>query len=249
MKAGGPGWLGVLAWVFLMGSALAAEEEGSVDPNAVLEIVRGSYVGEDFEVDGQLRVDSGRLLGGSTREPFKLTGQPGYIQFAFLKSGDVYRVDLAGARPVLREAKGGQLETVPPERYGEQVQGIPITYEDLAMRYIYWPGTRVLGEKTILGDKCWIVEVANPGVGGPYSFAHLWIGQKSGAILQMDGLNAEGKRLRHFEVVSIHTVEGVWMFKVVRIESYNPETGKREGERVYLETENPRKSGSPMRKR
>jgi hypothetical protein len=241
--SGRRGWMVLLLGGMLSLEGVGAQEGGELDPNKILEVVRGSYIGEDFEVDGQLR----NFLG-TKRQPFKLTGQPGFIQFAFEKSGEVYQIDVTGERPVLREAKAGKLEAVPMKKYGDQVQGVSIMYEDLAMRYLYWPGTKVLGEESAQGDKCWKVEVENPGVGGPYARAHLWIGQKSGAILKMDGFNAEGKRVRHFEVVSVHTVGGVWMFKNVRIESYDPATEKRV-ERVYLETKNPRKSGSPIRGR
>ncbi|MEM8953953.1 MAG: outer membrane lipoprotein-sorting protein [Verrucomicrobiota bacterium] len=231
----------------ILGCGAVAEEAPSAD--AIMNVVRGSYVGDDFEVDGQLRVASSRLFGSGSRQPFKMTGQPGYIQFVFSGSGDVLQVDMTGERPVVREAKGGPLAVVPPERYGEKVMGVPILYEDLAMRYFYWPAVGVLGEERVQGDKCWIVEVRNPGVGGPYGMARLWIGQKSGAVLKMEGYDESGKRVREFRVISVHTVDGMWMFKSVGIESFDPVTGKKEGEKVYLETTNPRKAGSPMRKR
>ncbi|MEM7145535.1 MAG: outer membrane lipoprotein-sorting protein [Verrucomicrobiota bacterium] len=249
-RFGTVGLLGMgLIFSVLTSVRLEAEEGEAMSGDAIMDIVRGSYVGEDFEVDGQLRVASSRLFGSGSRQPFKMTGQPGYIQFVFSQSGDVLQVDMTGARPVVREAKGGALAVVPAERYGEQVMGVPVLFEDLAMRYFYWPATGVLGEETVQGDKCWIVEVKNPGVGGPYGKARLWIGQKSGAVLKMEGYDANGKRVKEFKVISVHTVDGMWMFKSVGIESFDPVTGKKAGEKVYLETSNPRKAGSPMRKR
>ena len=240
--------MGILLYGLVGLGAASGEDGAPLSAEGILQVVRGSYVGDDFEVDGQLRVASNRLFGSGSRKPFTLTGQPGYIQFAFKETGEVLQIDMTGARPVVREARGGTLAVVPPERYGEQVLGVPVLYEDLAMRYIHWPATKVLGEDTVQGEKCWNVEVVNPGEAGPYAKVHLWIGQKSGAVFQMEGFDGGGRLLKHFKVMSIHSIDGVWMFKSVGIESFDPDTGKRAGEKVYLETSNPRKSGSPMRK-
>jgi negative regulator of sigma E activity len=64
--------------------------------------------------------------------------------------------------------------------------------------------------------------------------ARLWIDKKNGALLRVEGYDMKGRLVRNFEVVSAQKLDGQWMLKQMRIETFNPETKKTTG-RTNLE--------------
>lgn len=131
-------------------------------------------------------------------------------------------------------------QKISPARFDEQVRDSDISYEDLAMRFLYWPDAAVEGEQTMILQKCWIVRVQPPGKrDSQYARVKLWIAKENGALMQAEAFSAEGKLARRFKVISGQkTPEGLWILKQMRIES---PAGSRSQDRTptYLEIEKP----------
>ena len=65
--------------------------------------------------------------------------------------------------------KDGKAGVLPVAQYAVPIAGTDVTYEDLSMRYLYWPQAKIVRDdaaSTVKGRDCWIVQIPNPNSGG-----------------------------------------------------------------------------------
>lgn len=170
---------------------------------------------------------------------FDLTMSAGVIRFDFPEpQKETINLNLSEKGSALtRTTKAGKTE-VPASLYGERVRQTAMNYEDLSMRFLYWPNSKVVGEELVGVCKCWRVRVPNPDMRGPYRQVDLWVDKESGAMVQMRAYNEKGKLLKEFKVVKVQTYRDAYILKQMRVETHDPTTGKRIG-LTYLEIEDP----------
>jgi hypothetical protein len=60
------------------------------------------------------------------------------------------------------------------------------------------------------------------------------VDEASGALLRIEGYDWQGKLVRRFEVLTVQKIEGQWFLRTMRIENYDPATGK-VANRLYLD--------------
>ncbi len=211
--------------------ALVAQEKKSLDElnaDEVLRLVRYSYTLYDRDFVGQLR------QGLTTKIPFTLSLQPKYIRFKFDDPPQIIHLNTANDQFFLKEVVAGSDAPVPPERYGESIRGTDVTYDDLSMRFLYWPEAKIVGEDKLKTRDCWVVRVRNPDGHGRYATVDIWVDKGSGGLMRMVGYNVQGRATRRFEVLHGKKLEDVWMVDEMRIETFDPESGKRLSH-TYLE--------------
>ena len=109
-----------------------------------------------------------------------------------------------------------------------------MTYEDLAMKFLYWPDRTVLGEENVRTRRCWKLHLRPPSRDSQYSNVFLWVDQASGALMRMEGYDWNGRLAKRFEVVSAQKIEGRWFLKQMRIEELQAGTNEVQA-RTYLE--------------
>ena len=134
----------------------------------------------------------------------------------------------------LEEVTKSGVEKITPAQFDHKVRGTSVTYEDLALKFLYWQNGRVTGENSIRTRYCWKLELKAPSRQSQYSNVYLWVDKESGALMRMDGFDWNGKLAKRFEVISAQKIEGRWFLKQMRIEEMNPGTGKVQA-RTYLE--------------
>ena len=88
------------------------------------------------------------------------------------------------------------------------------------------------------------MQVPNPGKAGRYNQCKVWIHKESGALAQVEGLDAQGRALRRFKITDLMTVGDKQTVERMRVDSLNPATGKSTGI-TYLEFEKPKKKAPP----
>lgn len=214
------------AWIFFC-TAVASSAIGSPDPDEILRMSRVNHINQSAKLDAQLRNSGGRA-------PFVITLDGGVVSYAFSDPDQEIQLHLDEEGSQLKERVGGKSSEIKPARFDQRVRGTPITFEDLAMQFLYWPRPKLIGEDRIRGRSAWKLEIQAPRGGSQYGVARLWIDKESGALLRIEGYNLEGKRIKQFEMVSVQKIEGQWMLKQMRVEALDPETGKVR-ERTYLE--------------
>lgn len=184
-------------------------------------------MGAEIALNAQIRNDERTV-------PFRIVVDDGAVKYQFEKPDQEIELRMTADDSVLEERVGGRSGEVKPARNEEGVRGTAITYEDLALRILYRPYARILKSETIRTRDCWKIEVQGGYKDSRYGAAYLWIDKKSGALMRIEGYGMDGKILKRFEVLSARKIDGQWMLKSMRVESYDPETHKRT-DRTYLE--------------
>ena len=164
------------------------------------------------------------------------------IRFLFPNVKHIVHLDLATAPPTLREVKPGSSDEVPLDQYGAKVLNFDINYEDLSLRFLYWPNPELLGEEslgTFTGQKAWKVRVKSPDGRGPYGYVDIWVQQGSGGMAKMDGWDKQGNKIRTYAIKKFHKVGKAYVPKEMRLDSLDPQSGKTTGI-TYMEFDKPK---------
>lgn len=217
----------VLSLILAASSAIAATPAPSA--NEILDGVRLRQAQQQLELQGQLREgETGRVV------PFRLIQTGPVIRYAFSNPDEALQLRLGDNDSRLEIVTGGGVEKIAPAQFDRKVRGTAITYEDLALRFLYWQTGRVTGENEIRTVNCWKLEMKAPSRQSQYSNVWLWVGKENGALMKMEAYDWNAKLSKRFEVESGQKIEGRWFLKQMRIEEFDPGTGKVQS-RTYLE--------------
>jgi hypothetical protein len=212
--------------IFLaVGSVLFAAAPPSA--KEILDSVRMLESRQQIDLDGQLREDEKVI-------PFRLTQTGPVIRYSFTDPDQVLELRLGenGSRLDLVTDTGA--EKFSPEKLGEKIRGTVVTYEDLALKFLYWPNARVLGDETVRTRSCWKLQVTADGRDSQYWYVLLWVDKASGALMRMEGYDWNGKLAKRFEVISAQKIDNRWFLKQMRVEEMRSGTNKVLA-RTYLE--------------
>jgi hypothetical protein len=214
----------VLAVLLVASSAMAAPTPSAKE---ILESVRLRQAQQELNLQGQIRE-------GETIVPFRLTQSGPVIRYTFSNPSETLQLHLGENDSRLEEVTGEGVEKIAPAQFDHKVRGTGVTYEDLALRFLYWQTGRVTGENEIRTVSCWKLEMKAPSRQSQYSNVWLWVGKENGALMKMEAYDWNAKLLKRFEVVSGQKIEGRWFLKELRIEELDPGTGKVKT-RTYLD--------------
>lgn len=213
-----------------------AEEASPPTGDEILKAVRLSQALQDLkQLKGKLRNDA-----TGEEHPFSLTMADNVIRFVFVTPPkEVINLDLKrNSTALTRVTADGRIE-MPASLYGESVRKTAINFEDLSMRFLYWPGAKLLQETaTVSFQKCWLVRSQNPDNRGPYGWVDLWVHKESGAMMQMEAWDRNGKKLKQFKVRKAQKFKDAYILKQMRVYSYDPKSGD-EIATTYMEIEDP----------
>ena len=213
----------LLSFLLVVSSALAAPPSAK----EILESVRLRQAQQELNLQGQLRE-------GATIVPFRLTQTGSLIRYSFTKPDEALQLRLGDNDSRLEEITREGVEKITPAQFDHKVRGTAVTYEDLALKFLYWPNARVTGENSISLRNCWKLELKAPNRQSQYSNVWLWVDKEGGALMKLEGYDWNGKLAKRFTVVSGQKIEDRWFLKQMRIEEFDPATGKQRA-RTYLE--------------
>jgi Outer membrane lipoprotein-sorting protein len=205
----------VKARLILLGGFLldaGALAQSSPDAQEILRSVRLAQA-------SQHRVMRGRLRNEGKTIPFRLLVDGNLIRYEFSDPPQIIQLRLFERDSRLEEITRSGTERVSPARFDEKVRDSDIAYEDLALKFLYWPNARVEGEQTMLLRKCWKLRT-EPATRDESLYARvvLWIEKESGALMQAEAFDATGKLAKRCKVISGQKVGGAWILKQMRIE-------------------------------
>ena len=205
--------------------AEAADETPSA--KEILATARMQQSQQDIDLQGQIRQEA-------TVVPFRLTQTGPLIKYSFANPPGALQLRLGENDSRLEELSQNGVEKITPAQFDHKVRGTAITYEDLALKFLYWPDARVLGEEPVRSRRCWKLELRPPSHDSQYSSVLLWVDKNTGALMEMEGYDWKGRLVKRFEVISAQKIEGRWFLKQMRIEEMQPGTNKVQS-RTYLE--------------
>lgn len=221
--------------IVLLAGGYAKGESTTPNAHEILRSVR-------FAQSGQDRTLRGRLRSGANVSPFLLVIAGTTIRYEFADPPQTIQLRLLENDSRLEEITRDGAERVTPARFDHKLRQSDIAYEDLAMKFLYWPNAAVEGEQTMLLRKCWIIR-AEPGgrKDSQYSRVMLWVEKESGALMQAEAFRPDGALAKRFKVVSGQKADGIWILKQMRIETIGGERG-RDRTPTYLEIQGVEKS-------
>jgi hypothetical protein len=192
----------------------------------ILDSVRMLEARQQLDLRGQLRENEIVI-------PFRLIQNGPIIRYAFSNPEEVLQLRLGenGSRLDLVTDTGAEKFA---RKLDLKVRGTGVTYEDLALKFLYWPNARVLGDETVRTRSCWKLQLQPPSRDSQYSNVFLWIDKTSGALMRMEGYDWNGQLAKRFEVVSAQKIDNRWFLKQMRVEELQPGTNKVQS-RTYLE--------------
>lgn len=101
------------------------------------------------------------------------------------------------------------------------IRDTDLSWSDLSLSYLWWPGGRTVGEERIKGRSCFIVDLpAPPGEAGRCAGVRLWLDPQIRILLQAAAYDAQGRMDRLLEVRSFKKVRGVWVIQDVDVRSF-----------------------------
>ena len=214
------------SWVvclFLSAASVHAES----DAEAILKAARTNPLGQPVVLSAQLRANGRKV-------PFQIAVRDGKISYLFENPSQEILLGLGDSSSTLEERKGGKTQPVAPARYDDSVRGGLLTYEDLAMRFLYWKNPKLLGEEKVGPSTAYKIEIPAPPTATEYGVVRVWVDKNKGALTKIEGYDRNGRLSKKFTVVSVQQIDGQWMLKSMSVERVDPETGKAVL-RTYLE--------------
>lgn len=209
-------------------------DEGGPDPLAILRGVRESQAAIHQTLQGKLRM-------GSKKLPYRMVMNGGELRFEFpeAQAPDPQTVTLSFGSKDASVQVQSTAGTSKRAQFADEIAGMGVLYEDLAMRFLYWHQAELEGEERLMPPlylRCWKVRVHRPtGVRSVYKEVVVWVSQDNGGILKSEAYDDSGALIRRLKVVSIQGMGQGTTLKQMRIES--PQKG---GAFVYLDVD-----GSP----
>ena len=113
-----------------------------------------------------------------------------------------------------------------------RIQQTDMTWADLTLSFLWWPGGNVVGTDSIRGRQCFVIDVPAPraseaamrsspgGTTTPYTTVRLWIDSELLMLIQAQGQDANGEPIRKLWVDSLKKIDGQWMIKDLEVQSY-----------------------------
>ena len=196
----------------------------------ILRALREGQASRHETLDGQLRND-----GDGKVFPFRLNADGPLVRYQFdAKPPTVVQVRYNKDDSQLEESVGGSTEKMSPANFDQKILGTDLSYEDLALRFVYWSRATVTGDDSIKTRAAWKLLLNAPTHRTQYSSVNLWVDKESSALLRAEAYDWQGKLIKRFEVISGQKIEGKWYLKQMRIESLDPANAEVRS-RTYLE--------------
>src|SRR6266436_633306 len=193
----------------------------------ILNSVRMLESRQQIDLQGQLRENEIVI-------PFRLIQTGPIIRYAFSNPDQVLQLRLGENNSRLDLVTGAGAENFAASQLNQKIRGTGITYEDLALKFLYWPNAKLAGEENVRTRSCWKLQLRAPSRQSQYSNIVLWIDKTSGALMRMEGYDSTGQLAKRFEVVSAQKIDNRWFLKQMRVEELQPGTNHVVS-RTYLE--------------
>lgn len=216
-----------MALILGLGMAKVSAWEPQPDPRAILEGARisATLTKLDKGLEGQLRK-------GRSRTPVALFLKGENIQFQFFAGKGPWRIfhmRIADENFRLFEIVNKQTRTFDRDKLIEPIAGTDLTYEDLALRFFYWPDPKLLKVEKVSGQECYRLRIEKPeGVAGRYESVEVWVHVKYGAFMRIRGYNGDGTLIKEFQVEKVMQVDHkTWTLEKMQVSTHNPKNGRR----------------------
>ncbi len=186
----------------------------------------------------------GVIRKGSVKTPLTLFLRGKDIQFALDGGAERFHLRLNDDNQQLRELSGGKSSPFPANKISAPIAETDVSYEDLALKFLYWPNPRIIKEEKVEGQLCWRLHVVNPEKTGRYREVSVWVTKKQRALMRVVGYGPrpETVAIKQFEITKVMKVKGgAYTVKTMKVSRFNKD--RRVSGITYLEFEKPKPKG------
>ena len=190
----------------------------------------------------------GNLRKGNSNTPITLFLKGKDIQFQFAENNGPWRIfhtRIGDENFSLYEIINGKTVEFPPAKIVEPIAATDLTYEDLALRFFYWPNPKLEATEDVGGQPCYKLRVDKPkGAAGKYEVVYVWVHKKFGAFMRIRGHDKSGGLVKEFQVEEIMPVaNNVWTLRKMQVATCDPNNGGRRVSITDVTFESPKKAG------
>ena len=197
------------------------------DPSAILEGARLSASLTKLE-----KGLSGSIRKGNHKTPVTLFLMGREIQFQFSETPDaprIFHMRMGDSSYKLFEIIDSKTRDLSAKQLVSPIANTDLTYEDLSMRFFYWPDPKLEGSEMVGGQSCYKIRIDKPQhTPGRYQVVYVWVHEKFGAFMKIRGHDEKGGLLKEFQVEDIMQVaDKVWTLRKMQVSSHDPQSGRR----------------------
>ena len=196
-------------------NASTALAEPTPSAHDILDSVRMHQAQQQIDLHGQLRQNEIVV-------PFQLIQSGSIVRYIFSDPDESLQLQLGEKDSRLDQISRSGVEKISPAQLDRKIRGTDVTYEDLALKFLYWPNAQLLGTETIRSGNCWKLELRPASKQSQYSRVVLWVHKTSGALMRLEGYDSRNQLAKRFEVVSAQKIEDRWFLKQMRVETLQP---------------------------
>jgi len=150
----------------------------------------------------------------------------------------------------LYDVLGSKSTKFSDSKIGQSIDGTDLSYEDLSLRFLYWPDPEIVGEETIKTQGCYIIQVFNPNPDqGNYAVCRLWIHKKAAALMKVKAFDRKGQHVKTFGVSDLMKVNGDYVMEKMKVETIKDERTTSISYLIFENPEEKKKTGNPRKLR
>ena len=101
----------------------------------------------------------------------------------------------------------------------DPILGTDVTWLDVGLDFVWWRNPRIVGEDSVKGRTCDVLEVEPPAPLPGCARARLWIDRDQQVVLQAAQIAADGRVIRKLWVRAVQKVDERWIFKDLEVET------------------------------
>lgn len=131
-----------------------------------------------------------------------------------------------GEDPEYRYFEGQPLQAAPLPDLVAPIGSTDISWMDLSLSFLWWPGGRTVGVEEVRGRSCFVVDLtAPPGTFPGCAGVRLWLEPRIHIMLKAEAYNAANELIRRMEIKSFKKINDRWVIKDIELTSL-PERSK-----------------------
>jgi len=230
---------------FLATAAIAPLHAQQLDANAMIRSIRLSATLQQMDLTGSVEKQDGPKIGVNLfiRDQ-NMQFQLGNAERFHIRMGD----EKAELLNVIDDK--GTTRPFPASKLSQPIAGTDVSYEDLTLRFLYWPDAKLEGEEKANGEQCYKIRLDNPGKDGAYGVVYVWVHKKYGAFWQIraHARDKAGTPLKEFQVKEVMKLPGDngYAIKQMRVNALSPDL--RATSVTYLRFDKPAPAGPKGRR-
>jgi hypothetical protein len=166
----------------------------------------------------------GHLQHNGKKTPINIFLNGKDIQFQFFQENTwrIFHLRLNDNSYELFEIINDKTINLPKEKLTESIAGTDLTYEDLALRFFYWPNPKLENTEKVGAHETYKLRLDKPAAdAGKYHAVYLWVHTKYGAFMKINGHANNGDILKEFLVENVMKVsDDTWTLEKMQVSSF-----------------------------